>query len=136
MALRKNSPYTPFMKRMMRNVIYSGHLKRLISKYDSMSSKECILIKDPETNSLSYQKLLTVFTIIGVGTALSFLFLILEIVIGRTKLKTNWNCQNSNQEITKPGMVNCATQTNNLQFEKKPPTSICHGSKIPRPSPK
>ena len=79
MGLRKNSPYTPFLKMEMMKIIDAGHMVRLKAKYDSETI--CDQFKETEEDkSLSYQKLIMLFIIMGGGILIATLVLMHEIL--------------------------------------------------------
>lgn len=109
MAFKKNSPFTPFMKRIMNQVIDSGHFNKLIKDYEAKSSKECSEAVKDEGTPLSYQKLITIFGIIGAGMVIAISMLIFE--VNSKKITSN---HNQRSDVVKFGKVNSSTQTVNI----------------------
>ena len=107
-ALKKNSPYYPFLKRTYLEMIQSGHLDKLKIKHES--GIVCDPIKNEERKSLSYRKLILLFVIIGGGMVLAMFVLTYEIlrsIHGPTanKIRT----VRSKETLTKIGqMVHCS----------------------------
>ena len=114
MAFKKNSPFTPFMKRLMNQVIDSGHFNKLIKDYEAKSSKECMEVVKDEGTPLSYQKLFTIFGIIGAGMGIAVLMLIMEIISQKTKSKLDLHQPNQDVDMVKTRMTNSSTQTVNF----------------------
>ena len=77
-ALKKRSPYYPFLKRTYLEMIQSGHLDKLKIKHES--GTVCDPMKNEERKSLSYRKLILLFVIIGVGMVLAMFALTYEIL--------------------------------------------------------
>lgn len=108
-ALKKNSPYYPFLKRTYLEMIQSGHLDKLKIKH--VSGTVCNPIKHEERKSLSYRKLILLFVIIGCGMVLAMFVLAYEILrsihgptannIRKTEIKTLMSKETS----TKIGQV-------------------------------
>ena len=86
MALKKDSPYTPFFEAKSLDIIQSGLMKRLKIKHTT--NNNCTPIKDEEGSSLSYQKLIMLFIIISVGMVFAMMVLIYEMLQFRLKSKT------------------------------------------------
>ena len=86
MALKKDSPYTPFFEAKSLDIIHSGLMKRLKIKHTTKTN--CKPIKDEEGTSLSYQKLIMLFIIICVGVVFALMVLIYEILQNIIKSKT------------------------------------------------
>ena len=121
-VLRKNSPYTPFMKRMMLSLMERGQLQRMKDAYATRANRICELSMERDENEdgtpLSYQKLFLLFVIIGGGITLSLSTLMFERFVKRMKLNLKWSHQDSLvQEIPKPKMVDSSTQTYNFQSQ-------------------
>ena len=121
-VLRKNSPYTPFMKRMMLSLMERGQLQRMKDAYATRANRICELSMERDENEdgtpLSYQKLFLLFVIIGGGITLSLSTLMFERFVKRMKLNLKWRHQDVDgpvQEIPKPRMVDSSTQTYNFQ---------------------
>ena len=128
MALRKDSPYAPFMKHIMLKVMESGQLQRIIDEYAMNANHKCeqSIQETEEQNdiALSYKKLFILFVIIGLGMTLAIIMLIIEISNKRIKLKLKWRYQN-------PEMVTSSTQTNDIELQKQKQLKP-RLSKIPR----
>ena len=77
MALKKNSPFTPSMKKVLLKIIESGQLNKLIAKYNTKA--KCSNVKDGEGVPLTYQKLFLLFIIMGFGIILGSFVLLVEI---------------------------------------------------------
>lgn len=77
MALKKNSPYSKFLALEKLKVIESGQIEKLMANYNS--NNYCGMANDDNGKSLSYQKLILLFIIIGVGMGLATSILIWEI---------------------------------------------------------
>ena len=120
MALRKDSPYTPFMKDVMLKMIESGQLQRITDEYAKIANHKCensIQETDEDNDvSLSYKKLFMLFLIIGVGMAMAIFVMIVEKISKRMKL--TWSDQSIEPEIQNPGLVDSSTQTTNMVFHK------------------
>ena len=128
MALRKDSPYTPFMKHVMLKLKETGQLQRIIDEYAKNANHKCensIQETDKDNDiALSYKKLFILFVIIGLGMIMAIIMLILEISNKRIKLKLKWRYQN-------PEMVTSSTQTNDIELQKQKHLKT-RVSKIPR----
>ena len=114
MAFKKNSPFTPFMERIMNQVIDSGHFNKLIKDYEAKSSKECMEVVKDEGTPLSYQKLFTIFGIIGAGMGIAVVMLIMEIINKKTKSKLDLLQPNQDVDMVETRMTNSTTQTVNF----------------------
>ena len=119
-TLRKNSPYTPFLKRIMLNLIESGQLQKIKDEYARKANRLCEMTIEKDENEdgtpLSYQKVFMLFVIIGAGITLSLSTLMFERFVKRMKLNLKWSHQDGLlQEIPKPRMVDSSTQTYNFQ---------------------
>ena len=85
MALKKNSPYTPFLKMAMIKLFESGQIKKLIAKYDATTI--CNPIKEDEGTPLSYQKLFLLFALIVSAMVLAVVVLVYEVLNNKCKPK-------------------------------------------------
>ena len=78
MALKKNSPYTPFFRAKYMKVVDSGLMKKLKIKHTT--NNNCSPVKNDEGIPLSYQKLILIFIIICVGVVVALMVLIFELL--------------------------------------------------------
>ena len=128
MVLKKDSPYTPFMKHIMLKVKETGQLQRITEEYAKNANYECELsIQETEEDNdiaLSYKKLFILFVIIGLGMIMAMILLIIEISNKRIKCRLKWRYQN-------PEMVTSSTQTNDIELQKQKQLKP-RLSKIPR----
>ena len=116
MALGKDSPYTPFLKNTMFNLMESGQLQRITDRYAVKANHICQQsIQETEEDksvAMSYKKLFTLFAIIGLGMIMGIILLALEIISKRMKLKLKWKYAN-------PKTVTSSTQTNDIELQKQ-----------------
>ena len=128
MALRKDSPYTPFIQHIMLKMKESGQQQRITDEYAVKANHICqqssLQSEDDNGIALSYKKLFILFVIIGLGMILAIIMLIIEISNKRIKLKLKWRYQN-------PEMVTSSTQTNDIELQKQKHLKT-RVSKIPR----
>ena len=110
LALKKHSPYEPFLKIAMMKLIESGQVNRLKLEYESNNICNPILIE--EGTPLSYQKLILLFIIMGVGIVFAFIVLLYERMknICRPKKK----CNILQIATIEPKSKEMATQTRNI----------------------
>ena len=128
MALRKNSPYTPFIRHVLLKLMESGQLQRIRDGYAIRAYHICeqslLQTEEDDGIALSYKKLFILFVIIGLGMILAIIMLIIEISNKRIKLKLKWRYQN-------PEMVTSSTQSNDIELQKQKQLKT-RVSKIPR----
>ena len=128
MAIRKNSPYTPFFKRQLLEIIDSGQLQRITNRYATKANHICeqsIQKRESDNGTpLSYKKLLMLFAIIVVGMVMAIFVLMVEIMGKKIKFKLKWRVESHVQmkqktkmllyiksEAQRPKMITSSTQT-------------------------
>ena len=74
-ATQKNLPYTIFMKNAILKMYENGQLHQIIKKWES-SNPECTHGKGVQ--SLSFKKLISMFTIVPIGVMLALIVVIYE----------------------------------------------------------
>ena len=128
MAVRKNSPYAPFLKRQMLEIIDSGQLQRITNRYATKANHVCeqSIQKYEGDNGtpLSYKKLLMLFVIIVVGMVMAIFVLMIEILGKKMKQKSEREAKGpvqlkhktkmllkTNPDIQRPKMITSSTQT-------------------------
>ena len=80
LALKTNSPYTPFLKKVILQIIDSGQLQRLMTQYNS--EEICDPFLEDAGTPLSLKKLFLLYLIISLGMMFSILLLVFEISKG------------------------------------------------------
>ena len=109
MALRKNSPYTIFMKRALLRLRSSGQLAKLRVEHESRNI--CDPGKENSGTPLSFPKLFLLILILGSGMSFAIVILVIENIFGKLK-ETNKTFQSSNQGQ----LLDASTQTMNSGF--------------------
>ena len=107
---KKNSPYEPFLKIAMMKLIESGQVNRLKLEYES--SNICNPILNDEGTPLSYQKLILLFIIMGLGIMFALIVLLYERMKNFCRPKKKSNILQIG--IIKPKSKEMATQTRNI----------------------
>ena len=92
-GMTKGLPYGIFMKRTIQDIIGNGELQRIKMKWKT-KSLDCKSATSTGGKPLSFEKSISLFILIFVGTILALVLFILELIF---KLSTN--CMNSNQLI-------------------------------------
>ena len=118
MALKKNSPYTPFLKMAMIKLFESGQIKKLIAKYDATTI--CNPIKEDEGTPLSYQKLFLLFALIVGAMVLALVVLVYEVLKNKCKPKVQIT------EEQQPKSKEMSTQTSSEDIELHQKHQISH----------
>ena len=113
-ALKKNSPYTPFFNQILMKIILSGQMDKMKAYYES--NNVCDPAKKVDGTSLSYQKVITLFLIIGSGMSFAVIVLVYELISSycRPRIETDI------MEVIEPRFKDTSVQT----FQKQ----CCCGS--------
>ena len=114
MALKKNSPYTPFMTMVMIKLFESGQIHRLITNYNSKANCNPV-IKDDGT-PLSYQKLFLLFTLILGAMVLAILVLVYEVLNDKVKPKV----QITKEQQPKSKEMSTQTSSEDMTYTNNP----------------
>ena len=105
-TLKKHSPFMPFLKRTYMEMIQSGQIEKMKIKHGSATN--CDPIKVENRKSLSYQKLILLFLVIGGGMTLAICVLTFEIL----KNLIRPSAQKSIKKVTTiPNFKDISTQT-------------------------
>lgn len=118
MALKKHSPYTPFLKMVMIKLFESGQINRLVANYDAKTI--CNPVQDDEGTPLSYQKLFLLFTLIVGAMVLALVVLVYEVLKNKCKPKVQIT------EEQQPKSKEMSTQTSSEDIELHQKHQISH----------
>ena len=83
---------------VMNKLIDTGHISKLIAKYDSNTI--CNPVKEDQGTPLSYQKLFLLFALIIIGMASALIVMICEVLKNQCKPKIEAMKQPKSKEIS------------------------------------
>ena len=114
MALKKNSPYTPFMTMVMIKLFESGQIHRLITNYNSKTI--CNPTMNDDGTPLGYQKLFLLFTFTLGAMVLAILVLVYEVLNNKSKPKV----QITMEQQPKSKEISTQTSSEDMNYINNP----------------